>query len=320
LCVKYNTFFGYKNIGIREGVFAFQLLRGKADMTEDRSAPKLFIPSTVIEEWIREDIPFTDTTTLDLGISGIRGEALVVTREDIVVSATEEASMIYQRLGCVVRDFKPSGTMAVKDDVLLHAEGNASCLHMAWRIAQATIAYSSGVATLTRKMVEEARRVNKNITLATTRKTPPGSKYLYIKGVLSGGGIPHRYGLSDSILVFDNHIRFVGGERPIKKAVDTLKKRHPERKIGIEVKSLEEALEAAGAGAEYIQLEKIPPVKAREIVSKLKSNWCNIFVGVSGGITLDNIREYASTGADVIVTSAPYHSRPADITTILRPL
>jgi molybdenum transport protein len=294
-------------------------VRGKW-MVDNLESPRLFIPSTIIDEWIREDIPFTDTTTLDLGISGIRGEALVITRDDIVVSATEEASLIYQRLGCMVRDFRPSGTTAHKNDVLLHAEGSASCLHMAWRIAQATIAYSSGVATLTRKMLDEARRINKQITIATTRKTPPGSKYLYVKGVLSGGGVPHRYGLSDSILIFDNHISFVGGERPIKKAVSILKKRHPERKIGVEVKSLEEALEAAGAGAEYIQLEKIPPDKAREIISELKSNWSNIVVGVSGGITLDNIREYASTGADVIVTTAPYHSRPADITTKLRPL
>ena len=279
----------------------------------------LVAPDYYLLRLVGEDVPYGDTTTLSLGIGGLEGEARVYTREDIVASSVEEAARIYELLGSRVLEMVPSGTMAGRGEMLLRVRGKASSLHTVWRAAQLIIAFSSGVATYTRRMVEKASSLNGGPVIATTRKAPLGAKHYYVKGVLCGGGVVHRYGLSDSILVFENHLRFISGIS-VRKAVELLRKRHPERKIGVEVKSLEEAIEALDAGAEYIQFEKLKPEEASEAIKALKKRNPHVTVGLAGGIKLENVEAYARTGADVLVTSAPYSASPADITTVIDPL
>ncbi len=279
----------------------------------------LFVPRSKIEEWVLEDLQYCDTTTEALGIAGVEGIAKIVLRQDAVVACTEEAAEIYRILGARIVSLTLSGTRVDKGSVILIAEGPARSLHAAWRVAQTVIGFASAVATYTRMMVEKARSVNPGITIATTRKAPPGSKPLFFKAVLCGGGSIHRFGLSDSILVFDNHLELMGGQDYLEKAIEKLKQRHPERKIGVEVKNPEQALRAAKAGAEYIQLEKMPPEKARETIEAIRKVNPNITIGVAGGITIDNVQEYARTGADIIVTSAPYNAGTVDLTTKIMP-
>ncbi len=281
--------------------------------------PPLAVPRRVLEEWLYEDIGRGDLTSRLLGLRGVRGEALVYTREECIVACSEEAAEVYRIAGAEVEVVAETGRRVGAGEAIIRAVGDGEALHVAWRVAQVILALCSGVATVTARLVEEARRVNKHVMIVTTRKAPPGLRSLYQKAVIAGGGLPHRAGLDDSILVFDNHVALTSGG--LRDAIARLASRAGSlRLVGVEVSSLEEALEAVEAGAEYIQFEKIPVEKLRKYVRVLREKAPRVRIGAAGGITLENVREYASTGVDVIVTSYPYYARPVDMGTRMRRL
>jgi len=276
----------------------------------------IFIDDDVLKKLIYEDIHFIDLTTQVLEISDLDGVARVFFREPGVVACSEEAARIYKILGADVRYIVKSGVEVEAGQKILEAFGKASSLHLAWRVAQTLLSYASGVATYTRRMIEKARKVNPRIIIGTTRQPPPGTRIFYLKAVLVGGGVVHRQSLSDTILIFDNHLNFI--EKPrVRNAVERALKRSGGRCVGVEVRSLEEAVEAVDSGACYIQFERVSPKDLEKIVREIRKISDKIIVGVGGGITLENIEEYAATGVDMIVTSAPYRAKPIDVTTII---
>ena len=279
------------------------------------SLRRVWVEDSVIESWLREDISLTDITTYALRIGG-EGVAEVVTRDPIMVACSEEAGRIYEIAGARVKVLKHSGEDAAAGQTVLVARGDATSLHKAWRLAQVLVAICSGVATKTLRMVTAARRANPNVCVAVTRKAPPGLRRLYVKAAMAGGAVPHRAGLSDSILVFDNHIAFIpGGWREFLTIIPRLRREYPFRKIGVEVRSLRQAIEAVKAGAEMIQLEKMSPEDISRAVKELRSIKEDVVIAAAGGIDEHNIGEYAAAGPDIIVTTAPYKAPPADITT-----
>ncbi|WP_434731259.1 ModD protein [Thermogladius sp. KZ2Tp1] len=268
-----------------------------------------------LESLLREDLPHFDLTTLYLGISEERGTARLVARSKGVLAGVEEAAAVYEKVGASAECLMRSGLEVVEGSVVLEARGGAGALHAAWRVAQALVSYMSGVATYTRLMVEAARRVNPRVVVATTRQTPPGFRRLWLKAVLAGGGVVHRQSLSDEILLFRNHLVFAGG-RGLGEVVRSLKARVGYKRVGVEVGSLEEAFEAVEAGADYVQFDHVDPATLRSWVSRLRSEFSAVSIGVGGGVDLENVGDYAATGVDVIVTSAPYHAKPLDFTTL----
>jgi len=200
-------------------------------------------------------------------------------------------------------------------------DDRAGSLHAAWRVAQTLAAIGSSVATYTRLMVERARRVNPNIIVAVARKAPPGLRHLYYRCILCGGATLHRVGVSDTILVFPNHTRLTGGLEEVLERLRKARSMIGERRVVVEVESFGEALKAAESGVvDEVQLDHVSPGELRKLVNTLRRLNPNIKIAVGGGITLENIEEYASTGVDVIVTSAPYWTKPADYTTKIEPL
>jgi molybdenum transport protein len=274
----------------------------------------LYISDSILEKPLFEDIQYVDLTTGVLGIGSVEGVARVFFRENGVVACSEEASRIYELAGARVKYFVGSGEWVQANQLVLEAQGKSSSLHLAWRVAQTLLSYASGVATYTRRMVEKAKRSNPGVVIATTRQTPPGTRPFYIKAVLAGGGIVHRQSLSDSILIFDNHLVFLE-EHGVSGAVKRALKLGGGRSVGIEVKDIEEAIEAVESGAYYIQFERVQPNILKEWVKKIRELSSRVVIGVGGGITIENIEEYASTGVDVVVTSAPYRARPIDVST-----
>jgi molybdenum transport protein len=272
----------------------------------------LYISDSILEKLLFEDIQYVDLTTGVLGIGSVESVARVFFRENGVVACSEEAARIYELAGARVKYFVGSGEWVQANQLVLEAQGKASSLHLAWRVAQTLLSYASGVATYTRRMVEKAKRSNPGVVIATTRQTPPGTRPFYIKAVLAGGGIVHRQSLSDSILIFDNHLVFLE-EHGVSGAVKRALKLGGGRSVGIEVKDIEEAIEAVESGAYYIQFDKVQPNILKDWVKKIRELSSRVVIGVGGGITIENIEEYASTGVDVVVTSAPYRSRPIDV-------
>lgn len=173
----------------------------------------------------------------------------------------------------------------------------------------------AGVATETRRFLEAARRVNPRVKVAATRKTPPGLAVLVKKAVRAGGGDTHRFSLSDAILVKDNHLAIVGsvGEA-VRRAREAAGFMH---KVEVEVESVEDAVEAAEAGADVVMLDNMEPEQVKRALEELERRGLRgrVIVEVSGGVTLDNIGEYAALGPDVISTSSiTLKARPIDLT------
>lgn len=279
----------------------------------------VFYPRYLLEYWISEDLGVEDLTTTALEIKGM-GEAVIFARESGIVACTEEASEIYRILGAREIEYKPTGESIEAGSIILKVRGDLRILHMAWRLAQQVIAIFSGMATKSKILVEKAHKVNPKTVLVSTRKAYPGLRILAIKAVRAGGIVPHRSGLSDSILIFRNHIRCLGGFEKLIRIIPELKKRYPFRKIGVEVDDLEQAITLVKTGVDLIQFDKLPPKELSEAVIRLKEMRSELVIASAGGIDEHNIEEYARTGVDLIVTSAPYYAHPLDIGTEISPI
>jgi molybdenum transport protein len=273
-----------------------------------------------IEILISEDVPYGDLTTHLLGIGPQPGRIVFSTREETTLCCTEEAALTLTRCGASVDSVLPSGTTLPAGAEILTAHGQAGALHAAWKVALNLLEYSSGIASRTKRIVEKAKSASPGISVVTTRKSFPGTKRIAIKAITAGGALPHRLGLSETVLVFKQHTVFLGGLEPFLATVDALRLRVPESKIIIEAETLEEALLVAGSSADIVQLDKIPPAELTGAVAAIRSANPAILISAAGGINESNSAQYAATGIDILVLSSPYFGKPSDIGVKIVPL
>ncbi len=274
-----------------------------------------------LETFLAEDVPCGDLTTASLGIADQRARITFASRaRPLVVSCTEEAARLCVLHGLEIVGFAASGTLIPPTSIFLEAHGDAGSVHRVWKSVQNLLDYASGIATYTSEMVLSARSVNPDIVIATTRKTTPFTKKIAIKAVESGGGIAHRLGLSESILVFEYHRIFFPNDEAFAGALARAKKANPEKKIVIEAEDTVQAVKFASMGADVLQLEKFTLPKLADAVHILRAKNPSALLMATGGINIENITEYAACGVDVIVTSSPYSAPPADIKVRIEPL
>lgn len=273
-----------------------------------------------IDALIAEDVPYGDLTTDALGIGAAAGRITFAARHPMVASGVEEAVTIMERLGAVVRHATASGTALAPGALLLEAHGCAGALHAGWKVAQTVMEWMGGIATAVAAIRSAARSASDHVQVACARKAPPGTRRLAAKAVLAGGGQMHRLGLSETILIFPEHLAFFAGEDAVERAVKRARRRAPERKIVIEVGDESSALAAALAGADVIQLEKFSAEAAARVTSALASRDLRPLVAAAGGIRAANAAAYAAAGIDLLVTSAPYNAPPAEVQVVIAPL
>lgn len=194
----------------------------------------------------------------------------------------------------------------VPAEVLL-ASGSARALLAAERTAINFLGHLSGVATLTARYAEAV--VGTGATILDTRKTTPGLRRLEKAAVAAGGGINHRLGLYDAILIKENHIAAAGG---LAKAVHAARTAQPEMAIEVEVRDLDEAAYALGTGVDRLLLDNMSPATMKEAVALRDQTTGEAAVSLeaSGGVTLENVREIAETGVEFISVGALTHSAP----------
>lgn len=260
--------------------------------------------------WLSEDIPFWDVTA-ELVPRGCKCRAIVVAKERGVAACVEEVVGFLRWLGFSARSKVASGDEFERGSVLMEIEGDMRKLLQVERLALNILSHACGVATATRKAVELARSVNPLVRIAATRKTLPGLRYFEKRAVEIGGGDPHRLSLSDMILIKDNHLKYFGS---VKAAVEAARRAASfATKIEVEVGSPEEALEAARAGADIVMLDNFTPTRAAEAIELLKRHGLRgrVIVEVSGGVTFENLAEYAKAGPDVISMGWITHSAKA---------
>lgn len=273
----------------------------------------MYISDELIDRFIKEDVPYIDLTTLVLGIGGQKGTIQFFSREDAVLCGTEEVIKIFNKFNIDLIKTCPSGTLINKNEIFLEGSGNAENLHMAWKVSQNILDYSSGIATKMKKLVDKVSLINPNLHVITTRKVIPGTKELTIKAVLAGGGFPHRLGLSETILIFKQHLNFLGGIDELTKILKSVKSKACEKKVIAEIETLEQAIDLCKNGIDGLQFDKVPYDELKTNVDILRSINPSIIILASGGINDSNIEEYAKTGVDAIVTTSVYNAKPIDI-------
>lgn len=277
----------------------------------------VFISDSRIDQIIAEDVPYVDLTTEVLGIGETPGAIEYFTREDCVLCGVEEAARILQKMGARVVSSSASGARACAGDTWLVAEGSAASLHMAWKAALTLVDHCSAVATRTREMVDAVHAVNPACEVLTTRKSMPGAKDLLTKAVTTGGAFPHRLGLSETVLVFDHHITFMGGMDAFLEKLPELRRRCIEKKLFVEA-GADEARALARAGVDGLQLDKMPPEKLAALVEDLRAIDPRIALVAAGGINAQNAAVYAATGVDGLATTACFTAKPLDMSVRMR--
>ncbi|MDD2652188.1 MAG: ModD protein [Sulfurimonas sp.] len=265
---------------------------------------------------LREDSGYFDLTTFGLGIGEKLGSISFAPKSDTILSGCDEAKKVFQECQLEYTFFQKNGTLVKAGQKIAECKGDAKSLHRAWKTAQNIFEYMSGIATYTHEMVQKAQLINPDITIATTRKNFPGTKELMLKAVMDGGGVAHRLGLFDSVLIFEQHLVFLQNEEELIKNFHKLKKSFIEKKIIVEVESYEQARYFAQLGADVLQCEKMSPAMLSECVG-LKKEFGHLLVSATGGINASNIAEFVACGVDAIITSSPYHAKPADIKVIM---
>ncbi|MDR1870262.1 MAG: ModD protein [Treponema sp.] len=273
----------------------------------------IYYPDALVDQWIADDVAQGDLTTRILGLGDIKGHIVFSLKKAGRASGIDAAEKLLRKLGLEITDRAEDGIDLPDMGVLISAEGKASALFMSWKVAQNVLEWSCGVAEYTARMVKAARSKNPNIQVSTTRKNIPGTKTLALNAVLNGGGIIHRGGASETILLFANHRAFLDFDNSAeawKKVVDKLKAEAPEKKIIVEAETMDEVKAVITSQPDIIQLDKVSPADIKKAVD-LAQGRC--LISAAGGVTADNAADYAEAGAGLLVTSTPYYAKPSDV-------
>jgi len=265
-----------------------------------------------LRRWLREDAPHGDLTTRALRIGRQPGTLQFMARAGMRVAAIEEAARLFEICGCDAGVLTASGRDAAPGDPLLVADGPADGLLLAWKVAQTAVETASGIATEAARIISTLRVEGLHLPLACTRKNWPGGRALAARAVRAGGAVMHRLGLSETLLVFPEHRRFVAPAE-LAAALRELRAAQPEKKLVVEVGSADEALAGARAGADVLQLERFAPGALAALRQRLEREGLRPLLAPAGGVTAANAVAYAHAGADFLVSSAPYFAPPADV-------
>lgn len=269
------------------------------------------LSDVVLQALLHEDAPYGDLTTDSLGLPDVPGRVVFAARQPMTVCGSEEAVRLFQLCGAQAHASTPTGRHVLAGTELLAAHGPAPGLLLAWKVAQTLVEYGSGIASAVARIVTVLRAAGHAQQVACTRKAFPGTRALAAKAVHAGGGVMHRLGLSETVLLFPEHRLFV--DHSVDDTVGRLRKLQPEKRVVAEVGSMEEALALAEAGADVLQLERFSPEAVRACRLALHTSRLHPVLAVAGGVHGDNAVAYADAGADVLVTSAPYHAPPRDV-------
>lgn len=272
-----------------------------------------FISINEIDRLINEDVPYIDLTSWTLGIREQVGQITYFTRDDAVVCGTEEVRAIFDRLHIEMDHMVPSGRQVIAGSELITGTGRAEDLHMAWKVGQNILDSCSGIATKTKKMVEIVKAVNPNMAILTTRKGFPGTKALATKAIMAGGAMPHRLGLSETILIFKQHLNFIGGFEGLLNKLPDIKAECCEKKIIVEAETLNQALDLCRAGVDGIQFDKMSVETLINAVNNIRDEFPEKVLLAAGGINETNISDYAKTNVNGIITTSLYNAKPIDI-------
>lgn len=264
-----------------------------------------------LERFIEEDTGYNDVSCAI--IPDCNAQAEVVSKEDGIIAGLAEATHVFEYFEVLAMTDLTDGSAVKKGDIIFNLEGGARSILRAERLALNFLGRMSGIATLTRRYVEKANGAGTNavrangVRIAGTRKTTPGFRKFEKKAVIAGGGDPHRFNLSDAVMIKDNHIAILGLERAIKAAKSTASFT---QKIEVEVEDMNSAIRAAELGIDIIMFDNMAAEDIAGCIRTLEGKGLRqgVILEASGGIALRDAADYAKAGVDVISTGALTHS------------
>ena len=254
-----------------------------------------------------EDIGDGDHTTLCCIPADEMGKSRLIIKEEGILAGVDIALMVFKKFDPTLKTtlFMHDGDKVKPGDIAFEVEGKVQSLLQTERLMLNIMQRMSGIATVTHKYMEELKGLKTKVL--DTRKTTPGMRLLETEAVKIGGGVNHRIGLFDMILLKDNHVDFAGGiKNAITKAHEYLKKNNKDLKIEIEVRNLDELRQVLEVGGvDRIMLDNFTPELTREAVKIIDGKY---ETESSGGITFSTLRAYGECGVDYISVGALTHS------------
>ena len=260
----------------------------------------------IIEYMILEDEGFGDVTSNAVIDKDQVAVAEITSKEDGILAGVNLAKDIFDYMNIEVIFNLDEGSRITKGDLLFYIKGNASDILLAERTVLNLLMHMSGVATFANSYVEIVK--DYDVIVAGTRKTAPALAKFDKMALAIGGADTHRFSLDDMILIKDNHIKAVG--TPLETLKKAQKNASFSKKIEIEVESLDDAVACVKNNADIVMLDNMSPDEVKEVLDALENLNIrqNSLIEVSGGITKDNICDYACLGVDIISVGAITHS------------
>ncbi|NLX74147.1 MAG: carboxylating nicotinate-nucleotide diphosphorylase [Bacteroidales bacterium] len=259
-----------------------------------------------VDNALKEDIGDGDHSSLASIPASARGKVQLLVKENGILAGVEVAKAVFEELepGILIEQFLNDGAQIKPGDIVLTVEGKVHTLLKAERLVLNIMQRMSGIATQTKVYAERLEGLHTKVL--DTRKTTPGMRMLEKEAVRIGGGMNHRMGLYDMIMLKDNHVDFAGGiEKAITAVHNYLKSTGKDLKIEIEVRNIAELNEVLRiGGVDRIMLDNFDIATTREAVGLIAGKY---ETESSGGITLDTLRDYAETGVDYISVGALTH-------------
>ncbi len=262
----------------------------------------------LIDEALQEDTGDGDHSTLSCIPAGAKGKAVLKIKQEGILAGVKVAQLIfhYKEPGAIFTSFKKDGDKMKYNEIAFEIEAGIHTILQCERLVLNCMQRMSGIATLTKQFTDQLQGYKTK--LLDTRKTTPNFRLLEKEAVRIGGGVNHRFGLFDMIMLKDNHIDYAGGlEKAIDKAAEYVKTKKPGLKIEVETRSIDEVkrVVAMAKGKVFrIMLDNFAPQLVGEAVAIINGDF---ETEASGGINLDNIQEYAKTGVDYVSVGALIH-------------
>lgn len=258
--------------------------------------------------YVKEDVPFGDLTSDAVIQNEEEGDcrAEIIAKENGVIAGISEITELLSYYSISYNQHVKNGQKVTGGTVIMELQGSPKTILLLERTMLNVLERMSGIATATRTAVETATAINPEILIAATRKTAPGLRRLDKKAVIIGGGDPHRWSLSDAILIKDNHLALV----PLEKAIRRAKASSAYHLVEVEVNNSQDALTAAKTGADIIMLDNMGIEEIKSTIELLRQEGQreNVKIEVSGNITSSSIAEYAASGVDIISMGSLTHS------------
>jgi nicotinate-nucleotide pyrophosphorylase (carboxylating) len=260
----------------------------------------------LISNALREDVGDGDHSSLSCIDKNANGKAVLKIKDEGILAGVDVAEKIfsYVEASSVLKKFKSDGDEMHFGEIAFEVWAKIHTILSCERLVLNCMQRMSGIATLTKKYTEKLNGYSTR--LLDTRKTTPNFRLLEKEAVRIGGGVNHRFGLYDMIMLKDNHIDYCGGiQKAIEKAWEYIQEKKPGLKIEVETRSIEDVKKVMETGkVNRIMLDNFSPEKIRETLKIIEGKY---ETEASGGITIDNIEIYAATGVDYISSGAIIH-------------